>query len=63
MKEGDDGQINERSDTEGEGTEVEDAEIENDADLTQTGVMLAGEPSSREANFFNMQVAMGSLHF
>ena len=63
MDEDDNGQINERSDTEGEGTEVEDAEIENDADPIQTGLMLAGEPSSREANFFNMQVAIDSLHF
>ena len=52
-------------DSEGEdwATEIEETGIDDNADLSTTDLMLAREPSSREAAFFNMQVILGGLHF
>ena len=52
-------------DSEGEdgAIEVEDAEMDDAAVLTQTDLLLAREPSSREANFFNMQVLLSVCVF
>ncbi len=50
--------LSEMQDSEEEdlGAANDDAAIEDAAELSQSEVLLARDPSSREANFFDMQV-------